>query len=163
MNRFSKRVTVSLLLVVGVLAVTGCGKSRAQEAVLTDDAVVGDWLESPPKVVASVRRAQTEPQKFLRHVTLTADKTFVFTLRTLDGNPTKDNKQTTGTWEIDSELNMVIFTVTDNAFKSGETGRDWVPESLSEMTRKDIADRGKTDVIYATDLAGGSAKLVREP
>jgi hypothetical protein len=53
--------------------------------------------------------------------------------------------------------------VTDNAFKTGETGRDWVPESLYEMTQKDVADRGMTDIIYATDLAGDSAKLVREP
>jgi hypothetical protein len=163
MNRFSKRVTIPLLLVAGVLVVAGCGKSRPEEAVLSDDAVVGNWLESPPKVVASARRAQTEPQKFLRHVTLNADKTFVFTLRTMSGDPTKDDKQITGTWEIDGEQNMVMFTVTDNGFKAGETGRDWVPESLHEMTQREIADRGMTDIIYATDLASRSAKMVREP
>ncbi len=164
MNRFSKRVTVPLLLVAGVLVVAGCGKGRAQEDILTADTVVGDWLESPPKVLPpSARRAKTKPQNFRRHVTLNADQTFVFSLRTLDGDPTKDNKQTTGTWDVDTDQNMVIFTVTDNPFKSSETGRDWVPESLSEMTQKDIADRGMTDIIYATDLTGDSAKLVREP
>lgn len=163
MNRFSKRVTVPLLLVAGMLVVTGCGKSRPQEAVLTDAAVVGNWLETAPTNVSSGRRAKTETQEYRRHVTLNADKTFVFSLRTLDGDPTKDNKQTTGTWKIDTEQNMVMFTVAENGFKAGETGRDWVPEFLYQLARKDIDGRGMTDVIYSTDLTGKSARLVREP
>jgi hypothetical protein len=162
MTRFSKPIVFSVLLVAGILIATGCGKSRPQELTLTDSAVTGSWLESAPTTTASPRRAQTSEPKFLRHVTLNADKTFIFSLRTLDGAVTSDDKKVEGTWEIDSEQNAVALTVTKNPFKSSETGYDWVPETLSEMTQKEIAGEGKTDIIYATDLAGRSAKLVRQ-
>ena len=163
MNPFSKSVTFSVLLVAGVLVATGCGKSRPPETTLSDSAVAGSWLESAPKVVASARRTQTaEPQQFLRHITVNADKTFVFSLRTLDGAPAKDDKKVEGTWEIDSEQNMVILTVTNNPFKPNETGYDWVPEKMFDLTQKEIAGEGKTDIVYATDLRDRSANLVRE-
>jgi len=162
MNHFGKPVTFCVLLVAGTLIATGCGKGRTQEAVLSDSLVVGSWLEPPPREMPSARRAQTVAREFVRHITINADKTFVFSLRTLDGGPTKDDKKVEGTWAIDSAQNMVILTVTKNPFKSNETGYDWVPETLSEMAEKEIAGQGQTDIMYAMDLGGRSAKLVRQ-
>jgi hypothetical protein len=163
MNCVSKPVTLFVLLAAGALIATGCGKGRPAETTLTDALVAGSWLEIAPKVVPSARRAETvKPQNFLRHVTLNADKTFVFSLRTLDGAKTKDDKKVEGTWEIDKEMNVVVFTVTDDPFKSGEEGYNWVPETLSQLIKKEVEGLGKTDVIYAEDLAGGSSKLVRQ-
>jgi len=163
MNRFSKRAALPVLLVASALVASGCGKSRPPEAILSDAAVVGSWIEAPPKAVESSRRARpSAPQEFRRHVTLNADKTFVFSLRTLDGAPTKDDKKAEGTWEINTELNVVEFTVSKNPFKSSETGHDWVPETMSELAQKEMAEGGMSDVIYAYDLAGRSRKLVRE-
>ena len=163
MNRFSKRAALPVLLVASALVASGCGKSRPQEAILSDATVVGSWIEAPREAAESSRRARpSAPQEFLRHVTLNADKTFVFSLRTLDGAPTKDNKKAEGKWEINTDLNVIEFTVGSNQFKSGETGHDWVPETMSEMAQKEVAGRGMTDTIYAYDLAGKPRKLVRE-
>lgn len=162
MDHFGKPVAFCVLLVAGTLIATGCGKGRTQEAVLSDSLVVGSWLEAPPREIPSARRAQTVAREFVRHITINADKTFVFSLRNLDGSLTKEDKKVEGTWTIDSAQNLVVLTVTNNPFKASETGYDWVPEALSEMAEKEIAGQGKTDVIYATDLTGRSAKLVRQ-
>ena len=163
MNHCSKCLTLSILLVTGVVIATGCGKSRPKELALSDAAIAGTWVETAPKVAASARRMRTTQQEFIRHLVMNADQTFVFSLRELDGSPTKDDKKIEGTWAIDSEQNVVALTVTNNPFKSSETGYDWVPETLSEMTNKEIQGYGKTDVIYATDVGARSARLVREP
>jgi hypothetical protein len=163
MNRFSRRAALPVLLVASALVASGCGKSRPQEAVLSDAAVVGSWIEAPPKAVESARRARpSAPQEFLRHVTLNADKTFVFSLRKLDGAPPKDDKKAEGTWELNTQLNVIEFTVGTNQFKSGDTGYDWVPKTMSEMARQEVAERGMSDIIHAYDQTGSSAKLVRE-
>lgn len=163
MNRFSKRATLPVLLVASGLVVSGCGKSRPPEAILNDAAVVGSWIEAPPKAGGPSRRVRpSAPQEFLSHVTINADQTFVFSLRTLDGAPTKDDKKAEGTWEINTELNIIEFTVGKNPFKSGETGHDWAPKTMSEMTQKEVAGGGMSDIIYAYDLAGKTRKLVRE-
>jgi hypothetical protein len=159
----SRRVTLGVLLVTGVLVATGCGKSRPKETTLNDTLVTGSWIEVPPKAAApSARVRSSAPQEFLRHITVNADKTFVFSLRTLDGKPTKDDKKVEGTWELNTELNLIEFTVGNNPFKTNETGHDWVPETMSQLGKKDVPGKGMTEVIFVSDLAGGSAKLMRE-
>ena len=79
MNLTGRPVTLFVLLAAATLIVTGCGKSRPPEATLSDSDIVGSWLEVPRTEAATARRVKTvEEQKFLRHVTINADKTFAF-------------------------------------------------------------------------------------
>jgi len=156
----TKRLVLGSLLATAVIMTTGCNKGPTRPPI-EEAAIVGDWIEVVKEASTSARVAPTGEKKTLRHLTLNADKTFTFSLRTKSGKPLKGDFKCEGTWSINAELIQLEFKVSNSTFPENDERRDWAPETSLGLTKRDVAGSGITEVMIAEDLMGSPTTYMR--
>ena len=149
MMHATKRLVWGGLLATGVVMAIGCEKGPRRPAI-DESAIVGSWIEVVEQAAPSPRVRARAETKYVRHLTINADKTFEFTLRTKSGEPAKLKSE--GTWAVEEKV--LVFKVTDSTIADKDERRNWAPESSDGIREKDIAGEGLIEVIETIDLEG---------
>jgi hypothetical protein len=129
-----KRLVWGGLLAAGVVFAVGCDRGPQRPAI-DEASLVGSWVEVKDKGARSPRMAPLPESPFVRHVTLNADKTFEFSLRSKSGEPKFKSE---GTWAIEEK--MIVFKVTSSTFPENDERRGWAPESSEGVKKKGAGD-----------------------
>ncbi len=149
MIRSMKRLVWGGLLAAGVVIATGCDRG-ARRATVDESAIVGSWIELVEKAAPSPRVAPRTETKYLRQLTLNADKTFEFSLRSKSGEAAKFKSE--GTWAIEEDL--IVFKVTSSTIGEKDERYNWAPESSVGVRERDISGEGLIQVLAIADLEG---------
>jgi hypothetical protein len=158
MIRSMKRLVWGGLLVAGVVIASGCDRG-ARRPTVSESAIVGTWVEMVEKAAPSPRVRARPESKYVRRVTLNADKTFEFSLRTKSGEETKFKSE--GTWAI--EEGAIVFKVTSSTFPENDERADWAPESSVGVRQRDVSGEGTIEVLPIVDLEGMVVDFKRAP
>lgn len=156
MIRSMKRLVWGGLLTAGVVIAIGCDKGPRRPTI-DESALVGSWAELAEQAAPSPRVQPRAVTKYVRHVTLNADKTFEFSLRTKSGEPTKFKSE--GTWAI--EEGTIVFTVTSSTIPDEDERRGWAPDTSDGTREKDISGEGLIEVLQIVDLDGMAVNYKR--
>ena len=163
-NRLTKRMALGGLVAAIVAVVAGCEKKYVPPPVDTA-AIVGDWIQFVEETPVNPRVRAAEPSKYLRHLTINGDNTFVFTICTKDGKPVKDSWKATGNWAArasEKEAEMLYFDVGQSGFSESEAQSGWVPVSSVGVRKHELSGRGETEALIIEDAEGESATYVRQ-
>jgi hypothetical protein len=145
----AKRVVLVGLLAAGILCGPACKKGSSRPPI-ESSAIVGKWVEVKDQGERSPRAAPRKETKFVRHITLNPDNTYVMTLYTQSGEATKDKIE--GTWKI--EDNMLVFQTTSSTFGQKDERRDWAPESSDGIVKRNMPGEGTIEVLSVIDMYG---------
>ena len=161
MIRSTNRLALGGLLAVGIALATGCQKKYTPPPIDTS-AIVGNWIEVVEQVPTSPRVPVASAKKHLRHVTINADKTFEFTLRTASGVPVK-KKNSEGAWEVRPEegAELLYFEVANTTFGEDDERRDWAPMSSIGIRKRDVGGHGVVETLVIEDLEGENITYIR--
>jgi hypothetical protein len=149
MMHATKRLVWGGLLATGVVMMMGCERGPSRPAI-DESAIVGKWVEVVEQAAPSPRMRARAETKYVRHLTINADKTFEFALHTKSGEPT--NLKSEGTWAVEEKV--LVFNVTDSTIAEKDERRAWAPESSDGVREKDIAGEGLIEVMETVDLEG---------
>lgn len=162
MIRSTKWLALGGLLATGLVMVVGCGKKGPPpRPPIEASAVVGKWIEVSESGAASPRLQWSPPKEHLRYLVLNEDQTFEYSVHTKSGDPAKKKGKAEGTWEIDTQENIIVFTTTKSTLKEGDEFYDGLPVSSLGVKEKNIKDKGLVEVLITTDQEESGATYVR--
>lgn len=161
MIRSMNRLALGGLLAVGIAVATGCQKKYTPPPIDTS-AIVGSWMEVVEEAPANPRMPTASPKKYLRNLTINADKTFEFTLRTASGDPVK-NRSSEGAWDVRAEegAELLYFDVANTTFGEDDDRRDWAPVSSIGIRKRDVGGHGVVETLVIEDLEGENVTYIR--
>jgi|GEM_PF-4174893 len=165
MMRITARLSLVAAAALSYAALSGCGEKRYKAPAIEESDLVGQWTQVEKEISASSRRrsnpSNTKEFKFKRHLVINQDKTFVFSLRDLSGNPYAEDKKAEGTWAFDAKSDEIVFTVANSTFEAGGEGADWVPSTGLTLREERVSDSEQAMVLTIGETGGKSGKYKR--
>jgi len=159
----STRLAAAAIVAACVVATVGCQKKYVPPPI-DPTAITGDWVQYVETAPENPRVRAAAPPKYLRHLTINADKSFTFSIVNKDGSPANPNWNAEGTWEVRKEEGggeMLYFTVTKNNIPDSSEYHGWVPASSIGIRPHEIGSRGRIDAMDVADAAGAGAVYIR--
>jgi hypothetical protein len=129
-------LVLGCLVVAGLAATTGCGKSGGGGAAAIDkQAITGTWLEvrDAPQRFSPRMAAPKWESPNIRQITINADRTFKLIVCKPNGTPLDASGAVEGTWKAEGA--GVVFAVTGNTLKGQY--EDWAPVDLIQLVDED--------------------------
>lgn len=151
-----RHVCIGLAL-IGFALLGGCGKKKYQAPPIDQNAMAGNWVELVKAPSGRSAPQTNQKQTAFRHLTINADKTFVFTLVDDSGKQIGTQKAE-GTVAVNTEKHEITFTITNNGFQPNDKGANWAPATSSTLQEELVDGSTKMLIFSITDVGGTSAR-----